>query len=354
MRLLFLTQVLDRQDAVLGFVPRWVDALAARVEQVRVIALSIGDCSGLAANVDVRVVGRSGRFLRYLRYRRYLREALRRDGFDRVLAHMIPRYALLAAGPARRAGARQFLWYTHGTVDDRLRKAERVVEGIFTASEESLRLQTPKKIVTGHGIDLAHFDAQGTQPLGAPRLLSVGRMTPSKDPLCLIEALRLLVAEGRDVALDIAGGGLAAGDESYAARVRESIQAAGLASRVVLHGAVPYLRIPDFYRRASVCVNASLTGSVDKVVLEAMACERAVVSCNDSFPRVVAALGPQAEALQFPPRDAPALAARLRVLLDMPAEQRAQLGSRLRAIVARDHEVDGLIARLVARMAAQP
>lgn len=353
MRLLFLTQVLDRQDAVLGFVPRWIDAFAARVEQVRVIALSIGDCGGLAGNVDVRVVGRSGRFMRYLRYRRYLREALARDGFGTVLAHMIPRYSLLAAGPARRAGARQFLWYTHGAVDGRLRRAERVVEGIFTASEESLRLATPKKLVTGHGIDLEHFDAQGTRPLGAPRLLSVGRMTPSKDPLTLIEALRLLVAEGRDIGLDIAGGGLAAGDEAYEARVRGSIQSAGLSSRVALHGAVPYLRIPDFYRRASVCVNASLTGSVDKVALEAMACERPVLSCNDAFPRVVASLGEQAQLLVFPPGDAHALAAKLRVLLDMDPQRRAELGSRLRAIVAREHEVDGLIGRLIERMEGQ-
>ena len=188
MRLLFITQTLDRQDAVLGFVPRWVDSFAARVERVRVIALSIGDTSGLAANVDVRVVGRKGTLMRYLRYRSFLREALVKDRFDTVLAHMIPRYSIVAAGAARRARARHFLWYTHGAVDDRLRKAERVVENIFTASEESLRLETPKKIVTGHGIDLEHFDARGTLPMGAPRFLSVGRMTPSKDPLTLIES----------------------------------------------------------------------------------------------------------------------------------------------------------------------
>jgi glycosyltransferase involved in cell wall biosynthesis len=350
MRLLFLTQVLDRQDAVLGFLPRWIDAFAARVEAVRVIALSIGDTSGLAANVDVRVVGRKGHLLRYLRNRRYLHEALGRDRFDTVLAHMIPRYATLAAGPARRAGARHFLWYTHGAVDQRLRKAERVVECIFTASEESMRLETPKKVVTGHGVDVAHFDAKGVLPLGAPRLLSVGRMTPSKDPLTLIAALRELVDEGRDVHLDLVGAGLAAGDEEFSGRVRAAIQDAGLVERIVLHGAVPYLKIPDYFRRASVVLNASLTGSVDKVVLESMACERPVLSCNDSFPRVVASLGEQAGALSFPVGDARALAARLRNLLDMPAAERAELGRKLRAIVASDHEVDQLIARLVGLM----
>ena len=261
MRLLFITQVLDRQDAVLGFVPRWVDSFAKQVERVRVIALSIGDLSGLGSNVDVRVVGRKGTLRRYLRYRSFLREAFVKDGFDTVLAHMIPRYSSVAAGPARRAGARHFLWYTHGAVDHRLRKAERVVESIFTASEESMRLDTPKKVVTGHGIDLEHFDARGTVPLGAPRLLSVGRMTPSKDPLTLIEALALLVAEGRDVNLDIVGGGLAAGDSEYEVGVRRRIDELALNKRVVMHQSVPYLRIPDYFRRASVCVNSSFTGN---------------------------------------------------------------------------------------------
>src|SRR5688572_9009410 len=113
MRLLFLTQVLDRQDAVLGFVPRWVDGFARKVERVRVVALSIGDLGGMEANVDVRVVGRSGTIRRYLRFRKFLREALVKEGFDTVLAHMVPRYAIRAAGMARRAGAGHFLWYTH-------------------------------------------------------------------------------------------------------------------------------------------------------------------------------------------------------------------------------------------------
>ncbi len=350
MRLLFLTQTLDRQDAVLGFVPRWIDSFAARVERVRVVALSIGDLSGLASNVDVRVVGRKGTIRRYLRFRSFLREALVKDRFETVLAHMIPRYSIVAAAPARRAHARHFLWYTHGAVDDRLRKAEHVVDGIFTASEESLRLESPKKIVTGHGIDLEHFDARGTIALGPPRLLSVGRMTPSKDPLTLIESLAELRAEGRDLHLDIVGGGLAAGDDAYENKVRERIAQLQLDSRVVLHPPVPYLRIPDYYRRACVCLNASLTGSVDKVVLEAMACERAVLSCNDSFPRVVASLGKEAERLCFAAGNSRDLSAKLRVLLDLEPTARAALGAKLRTIVARDHEVDALIARLMALM----
>ena len=105
MRLLLLTQTLDRQDAVLGFVSRWVQGLAAVCERVRVVALEVGDTSDLPDNVDWREVGRQGRVRRYLRYRRYLSEALRRDGFEAVLAHMsrATRWSPLAPrdGPGR-------------------------------------------------------------------------------------------------------------------------------------------------------------------------------------------------------------------------------------------------------------
>jgi hypothetical protein len=84
-----LTQVIDAKDAVLGFVPRWVEGLARRCERVRVVALEAGDTGALPANVDVRVVGRKGVLVRWLRYRRILREALGKDGFDAVLARAV-------------------------------------------------------------------------------------------------------------------------------------------------------------------------------------------------------------------------------------------------------------------------
>ena len=349
MKLLFLTQWVDPADAILGFVPRWVVGLAKKVERVRVVALRSGDESWLPDNADVRTVGTSGRVGRFFRYRRILAEAFD-DGFDTVFAHMVPRYALLAAGQARRAGAPVFLWYTTKGVDVRLRRSERIVERIFTASPESLRIETDKCVVTGHGIDLAHFSEPAVKPAKPPRLLSVGRLTPAKDPLTLLAALSILVSRGYDLSLDWAGGGLAESDASFGRAVREQIELGGLAERVVLHGDVAYRDIPDFYSQASVLCSTSLTGSVDKVVLEAMATGRPVVTCNESFGPIFEELGPRAEWLTFQKGSADQLADRIEFLLRLQPLDRQELATRMRAIVARDHEVDALMARLVAEM----
>ena len=350
LKLLFLTQVIDAQDAVLGFVPRWIEGLARHCERVRVVALEAGDIAGLPKNVDVRVVGRKGTFGRWLRYRSILTEALHDDGFDTVLAHMVPRYALVAAGPAKKSGARLFLWYTHAGVDARLLRAERVVERIFTASPESLRVDTRKRVVTGHGIDLDHFDHREEAPARPARLLAVGRLTPAKDPLTILAAMSILVARGFDLHLDLVGGGLTAQDESYMRSIREQVEVGDLASRVHFAGSVPYRDVPMFYRRASVVINSSRTGSVDKVVLEAMAAARPFVSCNAAIPPLVAELGRDAERLHFAPQNASELAQRVQALLAIDQAERDALGQRLRAIVARDHEVEALMERLFVEM----
>ena len=364
MKLLFLTQVLDRRDGVLGFVVRWIEEFAKHTEAVRVVALEVGDTSGLPDNVDWVVIGRRGRIGRYLKYRRALAEALGsgpRGGFDAVLAHMVPRYALVARRPAARAGARLYLWYTHKGVDARLRKAVPLTLKTFTASEESLRLESDRRVVTGHGIDTEHFDLVAPDFAPPLRLLSVGRLTPAKDPLTVLRAVARLVAGGLDVRLDWVGGGLTSGDVEFREVVHAEVEKLGLAERAVFHGEVPYSEVDERFREADMLINASFTGSVDKVVLEAMAARRPAISCNDSFPPIFAGLddpgafGERASAgrsaaLLFPGGDDAALAGRIERLVAMgPAELRA-LGEDLRAIVVRDHGVAALCERLIREM----
>jgi glycosyltransferase involved in cell wall biosynthesis len=349
-KLVFLTQSFDESDAVLGFVPRWVAGLARRCERVRVIALSAGAVRDLPPNVDVRAVGRSGTLLRWWRYKAYLREALARDGFDTVLAHMVPRYSLLARGPARRHGARTFLWYTHAAVDARLERAVASVEKVFTASSGSLRVDTGKRVVTGHGIDLDHFQQRGEGTAQPARIVSVGRLTPSKDPLTILDALARLRASGHDVFLDLVGGGRTVQDVEYGRRIAERIEAHALAPYVNQPGEITYAEIPRWYERASVVVNASSTGSLDKVVLEAFATGRPAVSCNDAQAPLVEELGALGRELVFARGDAADLARRIEYWLALAPDERTRAGARLRALVARDHEVEQLCARLVREM----
>jgi glycosyltransferase involved in cell wall biosynthesis len=352
-RLLFLTQVLDRQHGVLGFVVRWIAEFAKHTDAVRVVALEVGDTAGLPDNVDWIEIGRKGRVGRYFKYRSTLHQAMGEDGFDAVLSHMVPRYALMAAGPARKHGARPYLWYTHKGVDSRLRRAVPMVLKTFTASAESLRLDAPNRMVTGHGIDTNHFDLDAPTFTSPYRILSVGRLTPAKDPLCVLRGVRRLLDAGHEVALDWVGGGLTKSDEGFSQKVQREIEQLDLVGCVFLHGEVPYAEVDRFFQSADFLVNASHTGSVDKVVLEAMAARRPAISCNDSFPVIFDALPEstgRSASFQFAAGDDKALAERIAALIARGPAQLTALGEQLRGLVVLNHGVESLCERLIREM----
>ncbi len=354
MKLVFVTQVYDRENAVLGFVPEWVAGLARHADRVMVLALEVGDLGELPSNVEVRCIGRKGYVARYLRYRGFLRSAFAKSGYDALLAHMVPRYASLADGIVRKNGARNFLWYTHRGVDARLLRAVSVVDKVFTASDESLRVDTPKKVVTGHGIHVEHFEGKrNREERSDPRLLAVGRLAPSKDALTTLRAVAELHSRGIDASLHWIGAGLVDADASYARGVLRECEELGLTQHVEWMGSVPYRKIAGHFLEADIMVSTSQTGSVDKVVLEAMASRLPFVASGEAYAPLVTSLGERAADLAFPEGDAIALADRVQKLWEQGRVERDSLGQRLRDIVVRDHDVDDLMGRLVKAMGAK-
>lgn len=348
MKLLFITQVVDDRDAVLGFLPTWLRELAARVEQLTVVTFQAGTLPQLPPNVEVRSLGRekghgAAKILWYLR--RELRRAVRERGCDAVLTHMVPKYAVLARRLAVPEEIPQFLWYTHAGVNRWLRWSEPLVRKIFTASPESLRIETTKRVVTGHGIDTSFLRPEAGAAVPG-RLLTIGRFTPSKDVETMVRGLAALRAAGVPATLEVVGDGLVPSDAEYRRQMEALVDKLSIREFVQFRGAIPYREIPPVYRRAWVFLSASRTGSVDKAVLEAMACGVPVLTSNDSFVRILG------EEYRFSDRGVEELAAKAKSLLLCSEAERARRGAELRGIVERDHAVGPLMARLVREMEA--
>ena len=345
MRLVILTQVLDRGDAVLGFFHTWCDRFARHVDELVVVAQQVGDVD-LPENARVVSLGReAGAGRRAMAWRLFstLVRLPGARGRTVVLGHMVPRFVLNAAPVALARGFPLYLWYTHKGVDLSLRLAAPLVRKVFTASAESFRLESAagKRVVTGHGIDCEQFSrAVGPRPVD---VLAVGRLAPSKGQLELLEAVARLAPVPRT---ELAGDILLPSDAGYRDAVRA--RAAELGGRVTLLGAVPHPEVAHAMRRARVLVNTSHTGSVDKVVLEAMATGCIPLTCNESF-RSVFDAGLQQQ-LMFDPGDGEQLGERLSELLALDDGARDALGERLSSIVKRDHDLERLVPRIVREM----
>ena len=288
MRLLICTQKIDETDGYFGFFGAWVRELAKYVTEVHIVCLYQGIMS-LPNNVTVHSLGKEGgvSHLKYLwRFYTYI-WSLRKE-YDAVLVHMNPEYVGLGGIFWRMTGKRVVLWYTHKRVDLKLRVATMLASAIATASLESFRLKSKKVRVLGHGIDTEHFLPRKEKRINDVfRIGTVGRVSPSKQLEKIITASALLKERGVILSLQIVGQPARASDVAYENSLRNQIQSLGLQSVVELAGPLPYSQIPDFYRSLDIFVNLSLTGSLDKAVLEAMSCNVPVLTSNEAFKKVL-------------------------------------------------------------------
>lgn len=334
----------DADDSILGFTTEWVNALAACYDRVDVLTMHAGRIA-TAPNVRVFSVGREKGYSeprRLLVFYRTLARLLRETRYTACFAHMQPLFATLGAPLLKARGVPITLWYAHGAVTPRLRLAERLVDRVVTSSPEGFRLPSRKLIVTGQGVNTDRFTpAAAPRPPDAPfTAVSVGRLSPVKRVEVLIEAARLLRARGLAVHLRLVGDPMEQ-HAAYAEALRA--QAADLADAVEFVGPVAHGQVVDAYRAADVMVTASATGSVDKTVLEAMACGLPVIASGVPYRPILA---PWSAALLFPEGDAAALADRLAALMQMPLDDWRALGLALRAVVVEGHSLAGLTRRL--------
>ncbi|MCX6787267.1 MAG: hypothetical protein NTY93_01940, partial [Candidatus Kaiserbacteria bacterium] len=141
MKLLIVTQTVDTEHSVLGFFVRWIEEFAKHCEKVTVICLHTGKYS-FSNNVEVIALGRASHFTRTMRLWRIC--ISRRREYDAVFVHMNPEYIVAAGFLWKIMHKRIALWYTHKSVNLKLRIAVLFAHIIFSASAESFRLRTKK------------------------------------------------------------------------------------------------------------------------------------------------------------------------------------------------------------------
>jgi glycosyltransferase involved in cell wall biosynthesis len=240
------------------------------------------------------------------------------------------------------------LWYAHSAVGPALRLAEMAADHVVSASPESFRLPSRKLIVAGHGIDTAQFAPAQAAEARPFTFGTVGRVGPKKQTGLLVEAARLLAAEkSADVRVRIVGGPLP-GDEAYADRLRAAAREYGLSDVVEFAGEVRFDQVAEEYHHMDAAVNLSLTGSIDKAALEAMACGLPVVALGEGLRGAL----PAGLAAQVIMPDPDAMAARLAALAAMPPGSRRAFGLALRDVVVHRHALDGLAGRIIAAFRA--
>lgn len=327
MRLVVVTQQVDPASPVLGASVAKVRALAARCDEIVVLADSAVE-GVLPANCRVHLfrsrhrVGRGARFGAALAH-----ELARRPRPAAVLAHMCPIYAVLAAPLARPLGVRVLLWFTHWRASRLLALAERVSSTVLTVDPRSFPLSSPKVRAIGHGIDLEGFrcvERPATELLDA---IALGRTSPAKGLETVVRAAALEPT----VRLKVLGPSLTDEERAHRQELERLVSELEVGDRVSVGGPVPRQQVPGLLADADVLVNNMRAGATDKVVFEAAATCLPVLASN---PALDTLLPPE---LRFARDDPSALADRLHWLSGV---DRNAIGRDLRAGVERMHSVE--------------
>jgi glycosyltransferase involved in cell wall biosynthesis len=347
MKLLIVTQKVDSSDGVLGFMHGWIRAFAARVESVVVICLYEG-VHDLPPNVRVLSLGKEAGQSRLKYIARFYSYIWRyRHEYDAVFVHMNQVYVVLG-GPFWRLQRKYIaLWYAHGHLARGLRLAERFANAIFTSTAGGFRLPSRKVKVVGQGIDTQVFAPQANRSReSALQTVTVGRISRSKNYEQLLAALSILRTQGAPFRVSIIGAPITAQDEEYLGELKENISRDGLETHVSFEGPLPNQAIVPHLKQAGLFVNMGKTGSLDKAILEAMACGLPILTCNEALYEI---LGPDLSTrLIFPKDDSHALAQRMTWVMGMPVAERVALGMRLREIVVEEHDLSRLVDTIVA------
>ena len=319
-RLIFLTQAIDPAHPALAATIPKVRALAARVDELVVLAQSVAPAE-LPENVVVRSFGARSRPGRVVSFERELAHALPADA---VVAHMIPAYVLLAAPLVRPRRIPLLLWFTHWKASLKLRAAERLATAVVSVDKRSFPLDSAKVRAIGHGIDVNEFPCTEHPPHDGVRALVLGRYSPAKGLRKILRA----VTEVEGVDVEVRGAAL----NDFERRHRDE-ELGGFG--VQLGDAVPRSEVPALFARADLLINNMEAGAPDKVVYEAAAACLPVLASNPVFDELF-----EGHPLLFQRDSWESLADRLRWFKGLSADERAEIGRTLRERVARSHSVD--------------
>jgi len=280
MRLLICTQAVDMSDPLLGFFHGWVKEFSQYFDSIYVICLKEGVHS-LPSNVQVYSLGKEhgeSRLKYIFRFYKYI--FLLRNKYDVVFTHMNPHYVLLGCAVWIWNRVPVYFWRNHARMNIMTALAARCTRKIFYTSPFACTSRYAHAFQMPVGIDCSLFapaihSRVDTFP---KKILFLGRVSRVKRPELLIEAATFLPQQYE---VHVYGDD-PSNDQKYRAQL---IEKSG--QNVFFHEGITNAETSEVYRAHDIYINLTPEGSMDKTVLEAVACEVPVIVTNTSFKNIL-------------------------------------------------------------------
>ncbi len=345
MKLLIVTQKIDKNDGYFGFFHGWLLEFAKQCESVTVIGLEVG-AYDLPKNVKVYSLGKeSGKSrLKYI-WRLWKYSWRERKNYSAVLAHMSPLYVIFGFPVWKMTGKKIGMWYVHRNVDTKLRIATALADVVFSAVPESFRIKTPKVNFMGQAVPIDLYARPrefAPEKSKAFKIISVGRITPIKNLDTLAQAVAILRDQNILVDVDLIGEPVVPADIECKKKLVDIIAEKNVGDRIHFVGNVPNKNIPPLYWQSDLSVNLCPTGGLDKVVLESMAAGTPTIVSNKAFEKH---FGQYKDRLIFAERNPEDCAKKIKAFIES-SDQKA-VAAYLQNVVKEKSSLESLIRHII-------
>lgn len=340
MRLLIITQKIDKNDPVLGFFHNWVFKLSQKFEKTTVICLQKGE-DDLPKEIKVCSLGKElgeSKIKYVVNFYKYIWQE--RKNYDVVFVHMNQEYVLLGGLLWKLLGKKVYLWRNHSYGNWLTRIAVLLSDKVFCTSPHSYTAQFAKTTIMPVGIDTEIFNNEERilNNEYRKRILFLSRIAPIKQPHLLIESLKILKKEGVSFSCDFYGDSLPK-DQDYFDALKNKAREYGLEEQVKFGDPVRTAINPEIYNEYNIFVNLTPSGSLDKTILEAGASGCVLVILNDYFKGI------------FPNEmiandDAVDVASKIKFYLGLDEETRKEVSDKIQKYVLENHSLNALIEKL--------
>jgi glycosyltransferase involved in cell wall biosynthesis len=324
MKLLIITQKVDKEDPVLGFFHDWILELSKKFEKISVICLEKGKYN-LPDNVKIFSLGKeSGKSkIKYVKNFFNLILGLHKE-YDAVFAHMNQEYILLGGLIWRILRKKIYFWRNHRYGNLLTIIAVCLSNRVFCTSPQSFTAKYKKTSLMPAGIDTNLFRNLNSKRI-KNSILFLGRMSPIKRPELLLEALDMLNEKDVDFVCDFYG--------NPKLKVKK-------VNKINFHNPVSNYETPKIYNEHEIFVNLTPTGSFDKTILEAAACGCMLVVANKSL------VGEIDERMIIKEETPNNIAEIINFWLNINEEERKKASEELRKYVLENHSLKILISKL--------
>ena len=340
MRLLIIVQRVDFNDDNLSFFHRILEKFSEKLEKVFVVGLQVGE-HHLPENVEVFSLGKEKGYSKIRQFFRLQKILLKRlSESDGVYCHMGSIFAIAAFPLTKLFGKKLVLWYAHGALPWKLRLAEKLADVIVTSSPAGCRLPSKKVEVVGQAIDTEFFRYNPNITNKYPNVTNVlyaARLVPVKDHKTLIEAVNILVSQRniKNIKVRILGSPASDLQLQYLEGLKNLAKDYKLEDYLEFFPGVSFFEMPGQFQWAHLFVNPSNTGSLDKVVLEAMAAGCLVLTCNEAYREILSGR------YLFEKKNPEDLAEKILNLMKTPRDPS------LREIVVKNHNLNNFIDKII-------